>query len=396
MNPRILIVDDEPNVLSAYQRVMHRIYEVRTATSAAQALEILSKDRDFAVIVSDMRMPGVSGLTLLKHAQRFAPDIVRIMLTGADDQKTAVDAVNSGQVFRFLRKPCPSHVFLATMEEAVKSHQTARHEREIMEKTFSGVVDMLTDMMATADPQSGRRAQQLREKAGEIARILDVRTTWEIESAAMLLNIGIVTLPAHILHKMREREPLLDAETALYARVPELGARLLENIPRLEPIAAIVRHQNRTFDGHGTPADGPTGCEIPIGARIVHPLVEIQKLRSGGLSFGDALAALRVDVQKYDPDVLEALEALDPRDDDDSEAHEYRMAAELRPGMRLGADALSQDGLPLVMAGARLTGVLIARLLNFSELGLLREPLFVTVPEARNATAVPAPAESAV
>ncbi|MGH8017431.1 MAG: HD domain-containing phosphohydrolase [Opitutaceae bacterium] len=377
MKPRILIVDDEPNVLAAYQRVLRHIYESVTATSAAEALHLLENDSAFAVIVSDMRMPGASGLSLLKQVQRTAPDIVRVMLTGADDQKTAMDAVNDGQVFRFLRKPCPGHVFFAVIQEAVEHHLVARKERDVLEKTLTGVVDTLTDMLSAADPHSSHHAQLLRDRALEVARTLGVQSTWEVESAALLLRIGVITLPSQILVKLNEGQPLTAPESSLFDRVPEIGAKLLENIPRLAPVASIIRNHRRGFDGSGSPVDGPSGINIPLGARILRPLADIQTAQARGMTFDDALESLRVHVPFYDPDVLQALEAVEGDLPDSAERGEYRMAFELRAGMRLASDALTQVGLPLVVSGSRLTGFLIARLHSFSELGLIREPLFV-------------------
>src|SRR5258708_28798973 len=99
---KILFVDDEPNVVEAYQRSLRRDFQNAIATSGAQALEMIAAGGPYAVVVSDMRMPEMDGVQFLTKASELAPDTVRIMLTGNADQQTAIEAVNQGHIFRFL------------------------------------------------------------------------------------------------------------------------------------------------------------------------------------------------------------------------------------------------------------------------------------------------------
>ena len=105
---KILFVDDEPNVLAAFQRQLRRQFEVETAPSGREGLALLQKARDYAVVVADMRMPEMNGVEFLKEVKTAAPEAVRIMLTGNADQGTAIEAINQGRIFSFLHKPCPT------------------------------------------------------------------------------------------------------------------------------------------------------------------------------------------------------------------------------------------------------------------------------------------------
>ncbi|MGC4086448.1 MAG: response regulator [Polyangiaceae bacterium] len=112
--PRILCVDDEPRVLEGLERTLFDHFEVMTLSKPEQALELLERgDESFAVVVSDMRMPGIDGATLLAHARRLAPDTTRVLLTGHADMEAAVAAINQGHIYRFLCKPCPPEVLAA-------------------------------------------------------------------------------------------------------------------------------------------------------------------------------------------------------------------------------------------------------------------------------------------
>lgn len=106
MSDRILLVDDEQPILDAYRRVLRGRYDLDVADSAVAALQMIKKQGPYAVVISDMRMPNMNGVQLLSLLRQSDPDMVRIMLTGNADQKTAIDAVNKGEVYRFLTKPC--------------------------------------------------------------------------------------------------------------------------------------------------------------------------------------------------------------------------------------------------------------------------------------------------
>lgn len=106
LKPRILLVDDEPNVLSALARQLHPLYQVSLTPSPEEGLLLLEREGPFAVVLSDMRMPKMDGATFLKHVRERSPDTIRLLLTGHADLESAIAAVNEGQVFRFLTKPC--------------------------------------------------------------------------------------------------------------------------------------------------------------------------------------------------------------------------------------------------------------------------------------------------
>ena len=131
MRHKILIVDDEPQILQGYQRILRKHFVVDIASGGQQALNAISSHGPYAVVVSDMRMPGMSGLELLMDIRKIAPTTVRIMLTGNADQQTAMDAVNHGHVFRFLTKPCPPEILTDAIELALE-HYRETHEKELL------------------------------------------------------------------------------------------------------------------------------------------------------------------------------------------------------------------------------------------------------------------------
>jgi CheY-like chemotaxis protein len=161
MNERVLCVDDDPNVLAGYQRGLRKQWHLETASSGQAALGLLETQGPYAVIVADMQMPGMNGVELLTRARTLAPDTVRIMLTGNADQKTAVEAVNEGHVFRFLNKPCSAEMLALVLDAAVRQYRLVVAERELLEKTLSGSVKILTEILSLQDPRTfGHRPSQ--------------------------------------------------------------------------------------------------------------------------------------------------------------------------------------------------------------------------------------------
>src|SRR6266481_5372243 len=130
MSAKILCVDDEANVLEAYQRNLRKRFSIDTALGGEAALALIGSQGPYAVIVADMQMPGMNGVEFLTLAREKAPDTVRIMLTGNADQKTAVEAVNKGQIFQFLNKPCPPEMLGTALANGVRQYSLITAERE--------------------------------------------------------------------------------------------------------------------------------------------------------------------------------------------------------------------------------------------------------------------------
>lgn len=145
---RILLVDDDPNVLSGYRRHLGRRYPLSTALSGAEALEILSGE-PAAVVIADMRMPKMNGVQLLAEVEKRSPDTVRMMLTGNADQETAVLAVNRGRVFRFLTKPASVETVVDAIEAALDQYRLIRADHELVRQAEATLRALERERLAT-------------------------------------------------------------------------------------------------------------------------------------------------------------------------------------------------------------------------------------------------------
>ena len=367
MSERILCVDDEPNVLQAFKRQLRKDFDIVTATGGQDGLVALNVEGPFAVIVSDMRMPGMDGIEFLAKVKHCAPDSVRIMLTGCADQQTAVNAVNTGCIFRFLTKPCPPESLATSLRDGIAQYRLITAEKDLLQRTLGGAVKILTEVLALTNPVAFGYASRVRQLVGRIYQELGQTFPWQAEIAALLSQIGCVTVPSFVLEKAYQGEPLTDDESRMLAKHPHIGADLVANIPRLEDVAAMIRLQQKGFSGAGEPSDGPVGTRIPLGARVLKVALDYDALTAGGWSPVQAVVELRLRRGEYDPSVLESLEAVVGFD----EAAEIKDLAlkDLSAGMILADDLFSTDGTLLVSKGQEVTISLRERLKNFAQNG---------------------------
>ena len=304
---KILFVDDEPNVLDAFQRQPASSSPSRPPSGSIAGLTALQNWQDFAVVVADMRMPEMDGIEFLSKVREIAPDLVRIMLTGNAEQQTAVDAINEGNIFRFLNKPCPTEKLVPAINAALRQHQLITSEHELLENTLRGAIKVLSEILAMAEPKAFGHAEILRDNIRRLGKAMKVENLWEIEVAAMLSQIGSVTIPPEVSLRSRMGRDLTGKEQEILQRVPAIGGSLLGQIPRMEEVARIITYQHKRFDGSGFPHDSVAGPAIPLGARMLRALGDLAEIERGGKSRTSALEQMRARPSWYDPQILEAL-----------------------------------------------------------------------------------------
>lgn len=373
--PPILLVDDEAAILDGLRRQLRKKFTVHTAPGGAAALELL-ETQPVAVVVSDMRMPQMDGATFLAKVRALYPDVVRILLTGQADTQAAINAVNEGQIYRFLTKPCPPEVLLDEIGSAVELNRLVAAEKELLGSTLRRTVEALTNILSLAQPMAFARAVRVTRVVTELAEALEIEEPWEIEVTAMLAQLGGVTLPPKVLTKLDAGRPLDEEERAMAGRVPELSRELVAAIPRLEVVADSIGWQQARFDGQGAAPGVPVGDELPLAARILHVAVDFDAGMSQRPSVQGTIGALRADVGAYDPQVLDALARC--HDVSDQQAAPQDLAVEdLQEGMVIFDDVLTTEGVLLVGRGTVVTDTLLQRLENYASQDRVRGPIRV-------------------
>ena len=371
---KILLVDDEPNVLSGLKRQLHGRFKVFTAESGVKGLEVLHQHGPFPVVVSDMRMPQMNGATFLSKVKQSHPFTMRILLTGQTDIEAAMVAVNEGQIFRFLMKPCPPDSLICTLDSAVEQNRLLSVEKELLEKTLRGSIKVLTDILSMVNPLAFSRSSRVRRYVNHMAAKLQLPGKWQFELAAMLSQIGCVTVPHEILSKVYSRQSLNDKEKEMYSAHPDIGADLIAKIPRLRAVSQIIRSQHTTV---ATTGDLKSLDSEILGAQMLKVALGLEKEVAGGKSIKQAVDALRKSSGQYNNELLVLLE--DTKEAPAEETRKLIRAQELTRNMMIDEDILATNGALIVAKGQEVSDVMLARLQLMARNEALKEPFRVVI-----------------
>jgi response regulator RpfG family c-di-GMP phosphodiesterase len=359
--PRVLCVDDDLNLLAGLRRVLGSRYELETATNSADALVALQYAGPFAVVVADFNLGGPDGITLLKSIREIAPATVRMLFTGQATMEDAITAINDGQIFGYIRKPCRGDALMRRIDDAIAQHRLIIAEQELLQRTLHGCISALADLLAISSPAAYGRATRLKRYAGDLAGVLKAER-WEVEIAALMSQIGCAALSEETIGKLCGGAELSRTEQEAADRLPQIAEQVLEHVPRLEGVRAILKYLNASFDGRGS-ADGVKGEQLPIGARILKVAADFDALDCRGVPLKSALDQLASRRGTYDPAVLAALDDHAKFIGAELESMELPLS-KLELGMVLIRDAYSPTGILLIARGQEVTTTLLQRIEN--------------------------------
>lgn len=349
MRASVLFVDDDALMLRTVERTMYPYFDVSTVNSVRQAMQALQRPHTFAVIVSDLRMPGGDGVELLQYARARHPDVVRVMLSGVAQLRDAISAVNDGHVFRFLTKPFDLSAMRMALTAAIEQHRLICAERVLLEETLKGSINAIADMLAIVQPMAFGRGMRMRQHASELAEQMQMDRRWEVEVSALLSQIGCVTLEAITLHRWYHNEELSPYERDQVDRLPAIAEALIADIPRMETVRTILRRQFEWFD-----------ADLPIGAAILAIVRDYDVLITEGRLPDDALSMLDSRGSRYGKNLMNHFRAL--RGSSSLNENVEMPLSEVRESMIFAADLHSANGLLLIARGQAVTAALMARL----------------------------------
>lgn len=374
MAERILLVDDDSNVLSGYRRILTREFHLETASGGEQALKLVAENGPYAVVVSDMRMPGMDGIELLSKVKVQSPNTVRVMLTGNADMETAVEAINEGAIFRFLVKPCSKETMSKTLTAALVQYRLVVAESQLLEETLSGCIQVLTEVLSLVNPAAFSRAERARRYIHHVVTAMKLGNPWQYEVAAMMSQLGCVTLPAETIEAVYGGEKLSPNEQSLYDSHPSVAYGLLSKIPRLEPIAWMIEHQNQPVPK----GSDPDLANVRMGAGILRLVLAYEELIHRGVSRTEAVHKLSLKNQDFSPRFFEALVMLDPNAEE-GEIQKCRIET-LTPGLIIQDEVRTSDGALVVSKGQQVTPPLILKLKNLNARRLIGSSVSVSAP----------------
>lgn len=350
--PRVLLVDDDQSILDALQRALRTGFDCVTSTNVDTALRTLRQQATgFAVVVSDLRMPGADGIALLSAVRRIQPDAVRILLTGFGDADTAEKAVNEGEVFRFLRKPCRSSQVVSAITAAAEQHSLLVAQRELLEGTVHGCVEALADVLALTSPLAFARARRVSDDVGRFAERLGLENRWQLEVAATLSQIGAASLPPVLADKLYFGRDLTDDERMVIDRLSDYAVSVLSHIPRLGQVREILAGMARLRDAASVRHDPGS---VPYAAELLRIAFDFDVLITRGLTTEVAFAEMVERADRYDPQLLAEFAAWQGETVRSARTQEVPIS-ELAIGMTLATDIVDDVGVLLVAHGQRVS-----------------------------------------
>lgn len=407
--PTLLLVDDEPSILSALRRLLRPTgYTIITATSGAEALTLLAS-QPVALVISDMRMPHMDGAQFLEKVRQQWPQTVRILLTGYAEIGSTIDAINRGEIYRYIAKPWDDHDLLLVVRQALEQQRLTTENARLLALTQAQNAQlqaMNDDLAQAVAARTGELAQvneflnlantQLKQQflttikvfsgllelrggavAGHARRVaehalkladymqLDDKLRRDLFLASLLHDIGKIGFPDHILSKPQS---LLNAhQLAEYRRHAVVSEHALLPLQELKAVTAMVRCHHEQYDGRGFP-DGLRGDDIPMGSRIIALANDYDGLVSGTKTerpLSPEQAKKQIEQSRghhYDPAVVDAFLNLWDKHLWLGADAQLTPADELKPGMVLSKDFFTEQGTLLLAAEQVLTAPIIARL----------------------------------
>lgn len=361
---RILLVDDEQAILDGLCRQHRKHFDMVPACGSAAGIEALEQNGPFAVVVSDYQMPGMNGTQFLAKARHIEPDMARIMLTGEADMQAAIDAVNRGQIFRFLTKPCHPDILRGCIDAGVEQSRLKNAERDLLEQTVRGSVEVLADVLALSNPAAFGKSIRIRGLVAQIVQSLDLEDGWQFETAALLSQIGSVAVPDDLFERITAGESLTPEERAMFDQHPEVASSLVAKIPRLQTVAEMIKRQR--------PGSLPSDDRVvQLGGAMLSAVLAYDEGLTLGATRKQVLDALSSTPGEYDEEVVEALRTA--RAPTAACVTQVMFVRELRIGMVIQEDLHNSEGNLIVSKGHCVSEGSLQRLRNYAELDLLEK-----------------------
>ncbi|GIE94584.1 response regulator [Paractinoplanes rishiriensis] len=370
--PTVLLVDDESDIVDALALQLRRDHQVLTAAGGDDALRVLAESGPVAAVISDLRMPGMDGVELLRRVQLEYPDTTRVLHTAQSDLNAAISAINDGGVYRYLSKPVKTDELRSTVQDAVALHGRTTTQRNLLETTLKSSLQAVFGCLELASPAAFARAGRIRTMVADLCVAMKLASLWEIEVAAMASQLGAVTIPPTVLQKMDKGLPCTEEEQAMIDAMPGVGVELLKGIPNLEDVLEIVRGLGAARRGERPAKPYPPLVEAAVD--VLRTAIDYETLESRGLEVENAITVLECREDAAMP-VLSALRDVKGIKAKTAEKVRGLRVVDLEVGMRVAEDIVASNGLVLIGRGMVVTSLLLDRLDNYARMIEIVEPV---------------------
>jgi response regulator RpfG family c-di-GMP phosphodiesterase len=383
---RILIVDDEPANVLLLERTLERGgYSQVVSTDDGREVAALVESFAPDLLLLDLHMPNHDGFAVLEElGPVLESGFFPVVVLTADVTREAKELALSLGALDFLTKPLDTTEVLLRIRNLLQTRALHLSERVLLEQTLEGSIEALTEILAMVNPAGFSRAARAKRLVRDLVAHLGREPAWEVEVAALLSQVGVVTLAPETVDKLYLGKSLTHSETVAAARLPEIAAGLVSRIPRLDGVAEILAHQNLRYDGRSVTGTAPRGAAIPWGARVLRLLLDLDVLESRGIPPQAVMETIRQRTGWYDPELVAALAEM--REIELKKQHVVEIELrEVSSGMLLAEDVITVTGMLLVARGQQVTPRLVERLLSSAHLFTRGQRVHVILPQPRAA-----------
>jgi len=359
MNNKILCVDDEEAILRGFKLNLNNKFELHFASDGIEGLELFKREGGFATVLSDMRMPRMSGAEMLHEIKKIDSEVVTVLLTGHTDFESAMAAVNDGNVFRMLSKPCPPDVLRKVLKDAIEQYDLITSKRILLDQTLRGAVDALSQSLAITQPLFFGRAQRVRRMANGLAEAVQLVESWRVGVAAIFSQLAYLSIPNHWSESVYYRKDLKPELKAMLKDLPEETLKIIDLIPGLTDIREILQRIDiqpkfEMDDGSG----------IRTAASILRVALDYDYYQEQGHADALIIQTLISRADTYDQKITEALSQFIDADSNSYSLEEID-TKDLAEGMRLNQDLLLEDSMLIASSGADIDRSLLKIVRNY-------------------------------
>jgi response regulator RpfG family c-di-GMP phosphodiesterase len=397
-NRKVLYVDDEINLLSSFRSLMRKEdIETFLLQDAAKIDEMLEKNGPFAVVLSDQRMPELTGAELLEKVSKVHPETLRVLITGYSDFEEMIKAINNGGISHYIAKPWKDEELKRVISSMTERYNLVnensfllselknknRKLKELLDGTVLESIHLLVDILSYINPHAASQTDRVKSAGLPIVDMMENishQEVWEISIAFDLFNLGFAVMPTWVQLALNKEGLSAESRFSVCQNHQLLAAQLLERIPGFEGAAKIIRLSRKDYDGTGAPDNIEVGGkDIPLGSRLLKIFVDLDKRRSKHFKDIELLKAMTNEPTKYDVELLNLIIESYIANSELKTKELLVYSQDLMPGMLILQTIQTVSGIKLVNPNTVLTKTSLMAIRSWEKLEGVEEPIKVEV-----------------
>ncbi len=387
-NKKILYVDDEANLLSSFRSLMRKEdVQLHLLEDSMKIEEMLRAEGPFSLVISDQKMPGMDGVSLLQKVTEIHPDTLKVLITGFSDQNDTIRAINFGGISRYISKPWDDNELKKIVKNSVVQYNLVNENQylynqiklknenlsELLNGTIGEISNLLKDMISVINPYAAAQIDRIKNKGLIVLGFynqISLEEKWEILRSLELFNIGLALMPTWIQVSLNKEGLNAAKRFSICKNHYELAANLLSRIPKFSGVANILLHTNLLLNNERI------STAIPLGAKILYILISMDNNTTVNYNNELMLKDMLKTPAKYDPEIIQILLKHKEIEKPFKTAAKIR-TDELRTEMIVLQDVITKSGIKIIPINTRLTISSITALKQWIKLDEIIEPILV-------------------